>query len=86
MPDARRCFWTGNCNHAHLAAAAALAPRVRADRIGVVWLEAHADFDTPEDTESSFFDGMGLSVLTGDAYPALTSARLPGLLRSLKIT
>jgi arginase len=69
---------TGNCNHAHLAAATALAPRARPDRIGVVWLDAHADFDTPENTRSSFFDGMGLSVLTGDAYPALAAQRLPG--------
>jgi arginase len=69
---------TGNCNHAHLAAAAALAPRTGADRLGVVWMDAHADFDTPQNTRSSFFDGMGLTVLTGQAYGHLAAARIPG--------
>jgi arginase len=45
---------------------------VRDDRdLGVVWLDAHADFDTPEDNLSGFTDVMGLSVLTGGCWRAL---------------
>jgi arginase len=36
--------------------------------VGVVWLDAHADFNTPETTESGFFAGMSLAVLTGHCY------------------
>jgi arginase len=32
---------------------------------GAVWLDAHADFNTPETTASGFFPGMALAVVTG---------------------
>jgi arginase len=38
---------------------------------GVVWLDAHGDFNTPETTISGFFPGMPLSVLIGDCYSSL---------------
>jgi arginase len=38
--------------------------------IGVIWLDAHADFDTPDDTRSASFDVMGLAILTGAAWRA----------------
>jgi arginase len=50
---------------------------VGADEIGVVWLDAHADFDTPEDNVSGFFDVMGLAVLTGSGWRALRET-IPG--------
>jgi arginase len=37
-------------------------------RAGIVWLDAHADFNTPESTASGFFPGMSLAVLTGHCY------------------
>ncbi len=43
----------------------------------VVWLDAHADFNTPETTRSGFLDGMSLSIATGRCWTAL-SATLPG--------
>ncbi len=39
--------------------------------VGVVWLDAHADFNTPETTRSGFFDGMALAMLTGSGWTAL---------------
>jgi arginase len=45
--------------------------------VGVVWLDAHADFNTPETTMSGFADGMGLSILTGSGWEALR-ATVPG--------
>jgi arginase len=40
------------------------------DAEGVVWLDAHADFDTPEDNISGSMDVMALSLLCGSAWPA----------------
>jgi arginase len=39
--------------------------------IGVVWLDAHGDFNTPATTRSGFFDGMGLAMLTGAGWDVL---------------
>jgi arginase len=39
--------------------------------LGVVWLDAHADFDSPEDSQSGSLDGMGLAMLTGHGWAAL---------------
>jgi len=45
--------------------------------IGVIWLDAHADFNTPETTTTGFLDGTGLAALTGQCWQALT-ASIPG--------
>ena len=39
--------------------------------VGVVWLDAHPDFNTPDGSLSGFADGMGLSILTGTSWKAL---------------
>lgn len=44
---------------------------------GVVWLDAHSDFNSPDITTEGYFDGMGLAVLTGGAWQGL-SATVPG--------
>jgi arginase len=46
--------------------------------LGVVWFDAHADFDDPEDTQSGSLDGMGLAMLTGRGWQALRET-VPGL-------
>jgi arginase len=35
---------------------------------GVVWLDAHADFNTPESSVTGFFAGMSAAVITGHCY------------------
>ena len=45
---------------------------------GVVWFDAHADFNEPSTAISGYFDGMGLAVLTGSAWEAL-HATVPGV-------
>lgn len=45
--------------------------------VGVVWLDAHADFNTSETTLSGFQDGMGLAILTGTGWKALRET-IPG--------
>jgi arginase len=48
------------------------------DGLGVVWFDAHADFDTPDDSLSGSLDGMGLAMLTGRGWQALRDT-VPGL-------
>jgi arginase len=42
--------------------------------IAVVWMDAHADFNTPETTVSGFIDGMALAAATGRCWRNLTSS------------
>jgi arginase len=55
----------GSCD----AAAGVLAGLER-ERCGVVWMHAHADFNTPDSTVTGFFPGMALAIVTGHCYPA----------------
>ncbi len=64
---------SGNCGPAALSAIGALDPATT----GVVWFDAHADFNTPETSASGFLDGMALAILTGRCWPAL-AARFAG--------
>lgn len=41
------------------------------DSLGVLWFDAHGDFNTPETTIDGYFDGMPLAILTGGAWPHL---------------
>jgi arginase len=41
------------------------------ESLGVVWFDAHGDFNTPESTIDGYFDGMPLAILTGGAWPNL---------------
>lgn len=43
---------------------------------GVCWFDAHADFNTPETTDSGFLDGMALATLTGRCWTHLTKSIL----------
>lgn len=42
-----------------------------AGRTGVVWVDAHADFNTPETSPSGNIHGMPLATLTGRGHPDL---------------
>ena len=63
---------SGNCNVA-VGVLAAVSPGAT----GVVWLDAHGDFNTPETSVSGFFDGMSLAIVTGGCWRAL-AATVPG--------
>jgi len=45
--------------------------------LGVVWLDAHGDYNTPETTTTGFLDGMALSVLTGMCWERMAEG-VPG--------
>jgi arginase len=66
---------SGNCGATLGAVAAACAPS--AGDLGIVWLDAHGDFNTPDSSTSGFLDGMVLAALTGRGWRGMT-ASIPG--------
>jgi arginase len=60
---------SGNCG-ATLGAIAGAETK----RLGVVWFDAHGDFNTPETTASGFLDGMGLAVAAGLCWERLAAS------------
>jgi arginase len=44
-----------------------------ARRTGILWLDAHADFNTPETSPSGNVHGMPLATITGRGYPDLVN-------------
>jgi arginase len=74
VAEAKRTGWfpvvfAGNCISA-LGILAGLAEK----QIGVLWCDAHADFNTPETTTSGFLDGMALAILTGRCWKTLSTS------------
>ena len=52
----------------HSIAIGSVGGSATAGSTGVVWFDAHADFNTPETTPSGNVHGMPLSALLGDSY------------------
>lgn len=44
----------------------------RSERVGVLWIDAHGDFNTPQITPSGNVHGMVVAALMGNCPPALT--------------
>jgi arginase len=63
----RPLILSGNCGPAAMSAVSALG----AANTGVIWFDAHADFNTPETSTSGFLDGMSLAILCGRCWPSL---------------
>jgi arginase len=63
---------SGNCN-----TAVGTISGLDASDLGVVWFDAHADFNTPETTTTGFTDGMGLAVAVGHCWKEMASG-VPG--------
>lgn len=62
---------SGNCN-ATLGVIAGL--HRKRDHLGLVWLDAHGDFNTPETDGGGFLDGQGLAMVVGRCWGTLSSA------------
>jgi arginase len=61
---------SGNCGPAALGVLGGLGARDTA----VVWLDAHADFNTPETSPSGFLDGMAAATAVGHCWRGLATA------------
>ena len=46
--------------------------------VGLIWIDAHSDFNTPETSPSGNIHGMPVAVLTGDGPPELVNIGVPG--------
>ncbi|MGB0085343.1 MAG: arginase family protein [Rhodomicrobiaceae bacterium] len=57
----------GSCSVAALGAVAGLG----GENTGVLWMDAHADLNTPETTPSGLFDGMAAAIILGDAWQSM---------------
>jgi arginase len=78
MSGERALVLSGNCGPAALGVLGGLG----AQETAIVWLDAHADFNTPETSPSGFLDGMAAAVAVGHCWPAViatmeTLAALP---------
>jgi arginase len=63
---------SGNCN-----TAVGTISGLGASDLGVVWFDAHADFNTPDTTTTGFTDGMGLAVAVGHCWKEMARG-VPG--------
>lgn len=62
----------GNCN-----SCVGTIAGIDSSRLGIVWFDAHGDFNTPETTITGFLDGMGLAMATGRCWRELLKT-VPG--------
>lgn len=62
----------GNCNSC-LGAMGGIGR----SRLGIIWFDAHGDFNTPETTLSGCLDGMGLAMAAGRCWQSLLKT-IPG--------
>ncbi|MEO8025520.1 MAG: arginase family protein [Bryobacteraceae bacterium] len=67
--NSRALVVAGNCS----TASGTLAG-MGADRAGVIWFDAHGDFNTPETTVSGSIEGMALAVATGACHSGIRNA------------
>ena len=63
---------SGNCN-ASVGTISGAGP----EGLGIVWFDAHPDFNTPETTTTGFTDGMGLAVAVGHCWRKMAEG-VPG--------
>lgn len=63
---------SGNCN-----TSVGTISGANSEKLGVVWLDGHADFNTPETTINGFSDGMGLAIAVGHCWSAMADS-VPG--------
>ncbi len=63
---------SGNCN-----TSVGTIAGVGKGGLGVVWFDAHADFNTPATTTTGFTDGMGLAIAVGHCWETMAQG-VPG--------
>lgn len=49
------------------------AARAKDEALGLIWIDAHGDFNTPETSPSGNIHGMPVAVLTGEGHPELVN-------------
>ncbi|NJL94922.1 MAG: arginase [Anaerolineae bacterium] len=62
----------------HSVSLGTVAAMAKQDRIGVLWVDAHGDFNTPHTTPSGNVHGMVVAALLGDGPPELVNIGYEG--------
>jgi arginase len=62
----------------HSVSIGTVAGVARRGRTGLLWIDAHADFNTPDTSPSGNIHGMPLAAITGRGHPRLISVGGPG--------
>jgi arginase len=57
---------SGNCN-----TAVGMLSGAGPEGLGLVWFDAHGEFNTPETTTTGFIDGMGLAIAVGHCWKVM---------------
>ncbi|MCG8635619.1 MAG: arginase [Desulfobacterales bacterium] len=63
----------------HSIAVGTVASVVRTDPVGLIWVDAHGDFNTPETSPSGNIHGMPLAALIGEGHDSLVNVGKPGM-------
>ncbi len=80
----RACAWRDAGDFAiflggdHSISIGSIAAAAQGAPIGVIWIDAHSDFNTPETSPSGNIHGMPMAVLTGEGPDALVNVGVPG--------
>ncbi len=62
----------------HTLAIGSIGGSTHREPAGLIWIDAHGDFNTPQTTLTNNIHGMTLAVLMGDGYPELVDVGRPG--------
>lgn len=62
----------------HTLAIGSIGGSTHATPAGLIWIDAHGDFNTPLTTPTGNIHGMTLALLLGDGYPELVDVGRPG--------
>lgn len=62
----------------HSISIGSVAAAAEAGSIGLIWIDAHSDFNTPETSPSGNIHGMPVSILTGDGPEELVNVGFEG--------
>lgn len=62
----------------HSISIGSIAAATQNEPLGVIWVDAHADFNTPDTSPSGNIHGMPAAALIGDGAPELVNIGYPG--------
>jgi arginase len=62
----------------HSIAVGTVAAVTNTDPVGLIWIDAHGDFNTPDTSPSGNIHGMPLAALIGEGHPSLVNVGRPG--------
>jgi arginase len=62
----------------HSISIGTISAAAQTDKVGVVWIDAHGDFNTPESSPSGNIHGMPVATLLGEGAAELVNVGFPG--------